>query len=125
MEAARAKLAQKGLDAIVLNDISRADIGFDVHDNEVTILTAADGAQAQTADGGAPGRGQPDERAGMLKIPRASKTAIAETILDVVERLRARGPRETGDRAGRSSCRRWARREERRCAPSRHARLPA
>ena len=32
----------QGLDAIVVNDISREDIGFDVDANEVTILTAAD-----------------------------------------------------------------------------------
>src|SRR5207247_3707867 len=35
---ARAKLARKGLDAIVVNDISRADIGFDSEQNEVTIV---------------------------------------------------------------------------------------
>ena len=40
---ARTKLAAKQLDALVVNDISRADIGFDSTDNEVTILTAADG----------------------------------------------------------------------------------
>ena len=37
----REKLTGKGLDAIVVNDIGRADIGFDADDNEVTILTAA------------------------------------------------------------------------------------
>src|SRR5918999_4090586 len=36
---AREKLERKRLDAVVLNDISRADIGFDAVDNEVTILT--------------------------------------------------------------------------------------
>src|SRR3954447_21193384 len=34
-DAARGKLERKGLDAVVLNDISRADIGFDAPDNEV------------------------------------------------------------------------------------------
>lgn len=37
---AREKLARKGLDAIVFNDISRGDIGFDTAENEVTIVSA-------------------------------------------------------------------------------------
>ena len=37
----RGKLERKGLDAVVVNDISRAEIGFDAADNEVTIVTAA------------------------------------------------------------------------------------
>jgi phosphopantothenoylcysteine decarboxylase/phosphopantothenate--cysteine ligase len=37
---ARAKLARKGADAIVVNDISRGDIGFDVDENEIVILTS-------------------------------------------------------------------------------------
>ena len=40
---AQAKLASKHLDALVVNDISRADIGFDSAENEVTILTAGEG----------------------------------------------------------------------------------
>ncbi|MEO8966055.1 MAG: bifunctional phosphopantothenoylcysteine decarboxylase/phosphopantothenate--cysteine ligase CoaBC [Solirubrobacteraceae bacterium] len=36
----RGKLARKRLDAIVVNDIAQAGIGFDTPDNEVTILTA-------------------------------------------------------------------------------------
>jgi phosphopantothenoylcysteine decarboxylase/phosphopantothenate--cysteine ligase len=43
LENARAKLAKKGVDAIVVNDVSRADIGFNSDQNEVTIITA-DGA---------------------------------------------------------------------------------
>ena len=39
LDYARDKLARKRLDAIVVNDISRADIGFDTPDNEVTIVT--------------------------------------------------------------------------------------
>jgi phosphopantothenoylcysteine decarboxylase/phosphopantothenate--cysteine ligase len=35
---ARAKLARKGCDLIVANDVSRADIGFDVDRNEVVIV---------------------------------------------------------------------------------------
>jgi len=60
---AREKLERKNLDFIVANDVSRADRGFDVDRNEVTIL----------------GRG--GER---WEIPEASKTEIAEAILDRV-----------------------------------------
>jgi phosphopantothenoylcysteine decarboxylase / phosphopantothenate---cysteine ligase len=88
IEHAREKLAAKGLDAIVVNDISRTDIGFDVDANEVTILTAADplpapaphGQSDRSAASPAPGDG--------VRVPRASKAAVAEAILDVVERLR-------------------------------------
>ena len=59
--------------AIVVNDISRDDIGFDAEDNEVTILTAA------------PGGGEIAER----HVPRAAKAQVAEAILDTVENLRA------------------------------------
>ncbi len=38
---AREKLDRKRLDAIVVNDISRSDIGFDAIDNEVTIVMPA------------------------------------------------------------------------------------
>jgi phosphopantothenoylcysteine decarboxylase / phosphopantothenate---cysteine ligase len=62
------KLTRKGLDAIVVNDISREDIGFDAESNEVTILTAG------------------EERA--QKVERAAKAQIAEAILDVVQKLR-------------------------------------
>ncbi|MCW2951010.1 MAG: phosphopantothenoylcysteine decarboxylase/phosphopantothenate/cysteine ligase [Conexibacter sp.] len=64
---AREKLARKRLDAIVVNDISRAEIGFDATDNEVTILT-------------------PD---GERPLARAAKEEIAGSILDEVVRLRA------------------------------------
>jgi phosphopantothenoylcysteine decarboxylase/phosphopantothenate--cysteine ligase len=73
VELARTKLAAKGLDALVVNDISRPDIGFDVDANEVTILTAG-------ADGGA----EIEER----HVPRASKAQVAGAILDAVESLR-------------------------------------
>jgi phosphopantothenoylcysteine decarboxylase / phosphopantothenate---cysteine ligase len=73
IDCGREKLIAKGVDAVVVNDVSRQDIGFDVYANEVTILTR---------DGH---RSQPAER----HVPRASKPEIAEAILDVVERLRA------------------------------------
>jgi phosphopantothenoylcysteine decarboxylase / phosphopantothenate---cysteine ligase len=65
----RDKLARKGLDAVVVNDIARADIGFEGPDNEVTIVTAA----------------------GERHVPRASKAEVARAILDVVDDLRRTG----------------------------------
>jgi phosphopantothenoylcysteine decarboxylase/phosphopantothenate--cysteine ligase len=78
VELARAKLAAKGVDALVVNDISREDIGFDVDANEVTILTA------ERDSPGAVG-----SAAGTLTVARASKVNVAEAILDAVWRLRA------------------------------------
>jgi phosphopantothenoylcysteine decarboxylase/phosphopantothenate--cysteine ligase len=66
------KLASKGLDAVVVNDISRADIGFDSLHNEVAILTCPNGAEIQRRD-----------------VPRADKLEIAKAILDTVQALRA------------------------------------
>ena len=74
-EYGREKLTSKGVDAVVVNDISRTDIGFDADANEVTILTARGGGTGV------------DER----HVPRAGKAAVAETILDAVEDLRAGG----------------------------------
>ena len=72
VERGREKLARKGLDAVVVNDISRSDIGFDSTDNEVTIVLAE----------------------GERQVGRRPKTEVAEAILDEVERLRtaAAGP---------------------------------
>jgi phosphopantothenoylcysteine decarboxylase/phosphopantothenate--cysteine ligase len=75
VEIARSKLTAKGLDALVVNDISRDDIGFDVDANEVTILTAA-GSE----------NGQPIAE---HHVPRASKAQVADAILDAVGSLRA------------------------------------
>lgn len=66
-ERAREKLERKGLDAIVLNDISDPEIGFDSADNEVTIITAS----------------------GSREVPRGSKAAVAAAILDRVHELRS------------------------------------
>jgi phosphopantothenoylcysteine decarboxylase/phosphopantothenate--cysteine ligase len=68
VERGRAKLARKGLDAVVVNDISRSDIGFDSTENEVTIVL------------------QDEER----EVGRRPKPEVAAAILDEVERLRAR-----------------------------------
>ena len=63
----REKLARKRLDAVVVNDVSRSDIGFDAADNEVTILTGS----------------------GEAHVARASKADVARAVLDVVAALRA------------------------------------
>jgi phosphopantothenoylcysteine decarboxylase/phosphopantothenate--cysteine ligase len=67
IERARAKLDRKGLDAIVFNDVSRAEIGFDSAMNEVVIL----------------------ERAGERRVSLAPKEEVAGAILDRVEAIRS------------------------------------
>ena len=42
VDRARAKLERKSLDMIVMNDVSRADIGFDSSQNELVLVTARD-----------------------------------------------------------------------------------
>jgi phosphopantothenoylcysteine decarboxylase/phosphopantothenate--cysteine ligase len=66
-EHAQAKLIAKGVDLIVANDVSRADIGFDVADNEVTLL---------------------DRWGGVVALPRRRKGEVADLILDRVQELR-------------------------------------
>jgi phosphopantothenoylcysteine decarboxylase / phosphopantothenate---cysteine ligase len=63
---ARRKLGRKGLDAIVVNDVSRTEIGFESERNEVLIV-------------------EPDSE---HPVPLATKEEIAEAILDRVEALR-------------------------------------
>jgi phosphopantothenoylcysteine decarboxylase/phosphopantothenate--cysteine ligase len=67
IERARAKLTRKGADMIVLNDVSDPTIGFESAENAVTLVTAED----------------------EIEVPKAGKDAVAEAILDRVERLRA------------------------------------
>jgi phosphopantothenoylcysteine decarboxylase / phosphopantothenate---cysteine ligase len=62
----RAKLAAKGVDAIVVNDVSMEGIGFDVEQNAGNFLT----------------------RSGAVELPLMSKAAMAERILDEVIKLR-------------------------------------
>lgn len=83
LEQGRQKLTAKGLDAIVVNDISRADIGFDSEANEVTILTLAAPAVGREESSRRDGP-QIAER----HVPRAPKAQVAEAILDAVEGLR-------------------------------------
>jgi phosphopantothenoylcysteine decarboxylase / phosphopantothenate---cysteine ligase len=70
VERARAKLTRKGADLIVLNDVSDPTIGFESAENAVTLVDAE----------------------GETEVPKASKDAVAEAILDEVERLRAAAP---------------------------------
>jgi phosphopantothenoylcysteine decarboxylase/phosphopantothenate--cysteine ligase len=65
LERARKKLARKGADLFVFNDVSRDDIGFDSGDNAVTIVSAA----------------------GERELAKAPKEEIAAAILDEVEAL--------------------------------------
>jgi phosphopantothenoylcysteine decarboxylase/phosphopantothenate--cysteine ligase len=67
VERGREKLARKGVDAIVLNDVSRSEIGFESSENEVVIV----------------------EGGGEHHVPLASKEEIADAILDRVEVLRS------------------------------------
>jgi phosphopantothenoylcysteine decarboxylase/phosphopantothenate--cysteine ligase len=76
LEHGRLKLREKRLDAIVVNDISRPDIGFEVDRNEVAILTARP-ATAEGFDG-----------VEVEHVALAAKARVAEAILDAVERLR-------------------------------------
>ena len=78
IEHAREKLAAKGLDAVVVNDISRNDIGFDVDANEVTILTAPRIA----------GRAKP-MLGSCAPAFRGPRRRSPEAILDAVERCAA------------------------------------
>ena len=64
---AREKLERKGLDAIVFNDVSRPDIGFDSQQNEVVIV----------------------DRKGEHGVELAPKREVADAILDRVEALRS------------------------------------
>ena len=59
---AREKLDRKGLDAIVVNDVSTPGIAFDSPENEVTIVTVST----------------------EVRVPRASKAEVATAILDAV-----------------------------------------
>jgi phosphopantothenoylcysteine decarboxylase/phosphopantothenate--cysteine ligase len=64
IERARAKRLRKGIDVIVANDVARADAGFEVDTNAVTII---DGA-------------------GEESLPLQSKSAVAAALADRLER---------------------------------------
>lgn len=67
LEYGRHKLESKRLDAVVVNDIADAGVGFDSEENEVAILTI-------------------DGR--VVHVPRESKEQVADAILEQVGRLR-------------------------------------
>ena len=69
-ERAREKLQRKNADLIVFNDVSRPDIGFDVAENEVVVISASD----------------------ELHVAKASKDQIAAAILDLVTPLLQQSP---------------------------------
>ena len=64
---AEQKLKSKDLDAIVANDVTRADAGFDTPTNAVTIVT----------------------KDKVLELPLLQKTEVAHRVLDVASELRA------------------------------------
>src|SRR6185369_4138850 len=66
---AREKLQRKQMDAIVANDVTRPDSGFDTETNAITIIT----------------RNQNEP----LELPLISKREAADRILDVIVRLRS------------------------------------
>ena len=68
LENARQKLATKRLDAIVVNDVSRAGVGFDSDRNQVTIISH-------------------DE---VVDVPETTKWEVAQRVLDQVVRIRDR-----------------------------------
>jgi phosphopantothenoylcysteine decarboxylase/phosphopantothenate--cysteine ligase len=68
IENARAKLRTKKLDAIIANDVTRADSGFDTATNAITIITRDNDA---------------------VELPVMSKTEAADRILDVIRSLRS------------------------------------
>lgn len=65
VERARRKRERKHVDLIVANDVSRADAGFDVDTNAVTLVTAADA----------------------VEVPLQSKSRVAAAILDRIASL--------------------------------------
>ncbi len=67
VEAARRKIARKGCDLLVANDISRTDAGFDTDRNAVYLISPA---------------GEVDE------LPLLPKLEVAARILDRIEKLR-------------------------------------
>jgi phosphopantothenoylcysteine decarboxylase/phosphopantothenate--cysteine ligase len=73
LERAREKLECKGLDAIVLNDVSQPGIGFDSDENEVSIVTRTD----------------------VQRVPRGLKSDVARAIIEMMEQLHA-SAREAG-----------------------------
>jgi phosphopantothenoylcysteine decarboxylase/phosphopantothenate--cysteine ligase len=68
LENARKKISSKGVDAIVVNDVSQEGIGFDSDRNAVTIITE-------------------DE---VVDVPETTKWEVAQRVLDQIVKLRKR-----------------------------------
>lgn len=68
---ARAKLQSKGIDLLVVNDVSQTGIGFESDDNQVALL---------------------DRWGGTIDLPRMTKLQVAHAIYDRVLSLRAAKP---------------------------------
>ena len=66
LENAKAKIAKKGCDFLIANDISRKDIGFGVNDNEVIVLS---------------------KNGDILKLDKAPKNIIARKILECISTI--------------------------------------
>ncbi|MBV9610798.1 MAG: bifunctional phosphopantothenoylcysteine decarboxylase/phosphopantothenate--cysteine ligase CoaBC [Acidobacteria bacterium] len=66
LENARKKLAAKAVDAIVVNDVSRHDIGIDSERNAVTIIT----------------------RHEQIEVPESAKWEVAHRVLDAIVRIK-------------------------------------
>jgi phosphopantothenoylcysteine decarboxylase/phosphopantothenate--cysteine ligase len=66
VENAREKLRSKKLDAIVANDVSRVDSGFDTATNKIAIITNSD----------------------LVELPVMAKSEAADRILDAIVRIR-------------------------------------
>jgi phosphopantothenoylcysteine decarboxylase/phosphopantothenate--cysteine ligase len=76
LDRAREKLRRKRADVIVLNDVSRPEIGFESPENEIVIVEAS----------------------AEHHIPQASKEQIADAILDRIDALRSGSPARTEPR---------------------------
>jgi len=70
LQGARDKLQNKGVDLMIVNDVSRTDIGFDSPDNELSILW----------------------RDGRRDLPKSSKQQLAVRILETIAELRPASP---------------------------------
>jgi phosphopantothenoylcysteine decarboxylase/phosphopantothenate--cysteine ligase len=77
---AAAKLRAKDVDLLVVNDVSRAGIGFEADDNEVVLL---------------------DRWGGAIELPRMTKLEVAGAILDRVLSLRTARAASASERASR------------------------
>jgi phosphopantothenoylcysteine decarboxylase/phosphopantothenate--cysteine ligase len=75
---ATAKLKAKGVDLLVVNDVSKRGIGFEADENEVTLL---------------------DRWGGAVDLPRTTKLAVADAILDRALGLRAAAKQASRERS--------------------------